>query len=70
VALGNRGFRGVITARIKLTKFAVDAAKPQAQAVEVRDTVAPGFLCRITPAGRKVVMLQYRTNSGERRTES
>lgn len=54
-------------ARIKLTKSAVDAAKPQAQAVELRDTVVPGFLCKITPAGRKVFMLQYRTNAGERR---
>lgn len=31
------------------------------------DTVVPGFLCEITPAGRKVFMLQYRTNAGERR---
>ncbi|EMD1678965.1 tyrosine-type recombinase/integrase [Klebsiella variicola] len=54
-------------ARIKLTKSAVDAAKPQAQAVELRDTVVPGFLCKVTPAGRKVFMLQYRTNAGERR---
>lgn len=27
----------------------------------------PGFQCKITPAGRKVFMLQYRTNAGERR---
>ena len=27
----------------------------------------PGFLCKITPAVRKVFMLQYRTNTGERR---
>jgi hypothetical protein len=51
-------------AKIKLTKTAVDAAQPQAQAVELRDTVVPGFLCKITPAGRKVFMLQYRTNTG------
>lgn len=25
----------------------------------------PGFLCKITPAGRKVFMHQYRTNAGE-----
>jgi len=54
-------------AKIKLTKSAVDAAQPQAQAVELRDTLVPGFLCKITPAGRKVFMLQYRTNAGERR---
>ncbi|GGC10382.1 integrase [Oxalicibacterium flavum] len=54
-------------AKIKVTKSAVDAAQPQAQAVELRDTLVPGFLCKITPAGRKVFMLQYRTNAGERR---
>jgi hypothetical protein len=54
-------------AKLKLTKSAVDAAQPQAQAVELRDTLVPGFLCKVTPAGRKVFMLQYRTNAGERR---
>jgi len=54
-------------AKIKLTKSAVDATQPQAQAVELRVTLVPGFLCKITPAGRKVFMLQYRTNAGERR---
>jgi len=50
-------------ARIKLIRSAVEAA----QAVELQDTPVPGFLCKITPAGRKVFMLQYRTNAGERR---
>jgi len=54
-------------AKIKLTKTVVETAKPQAQAVELRDTVVLGFLCKITPAGRRVFMLQYRTNAGERR---
>jgi hypothetical protein len=27
----------------------------------------PGFLVKVTPAGRKIFMLQYRTNAGERR---
>ncbi len=54
-------------AKIKLTKSALDAAHPQAQAVELRDTLVLGFLCKITPAGRKVFMLQYCTNAGERR---
>ena len=57
-------------AKIKLTKSAVYAAQPQAEAVELRDTLVPGFLCKITPAGRKVFMLQYRTNAGERRKPS
>lgn len=54
-------------AKIKLTKTIVDAAQPQSNAVELRDTVVPGFLCKVTPTGRKVFMLQYRTNSGVRR---
>ena len=29
--------------------------------------MVPGFLCKITPAGCKVFMLQYRTNAGGRR---
>jgi len=54
-------------AKIKLTKTVVETARPQAQAIELRDTIVPGFLCKITPAGRRVFMLQYRTNTGERR---
>lgn len=57
-------------AKIKLTKTAVEAAQPQAKDVELRDTVVPGFLCKIAPAGRKVFMLQYRTNSGQPRKPS
>lgn len=45
-------------AKIKLTKSAVDAAQPQTQAVKLRDTLVPGFLCKITPASCKVFMLQ------------
>jgi len=54
-------------AKIKLTKTVIDAARPQSQDVELRDTVVPGFLCKVTPTGRKAFMLQYRTNSGVRR---
>lgn len=57
-------------AKIKLTKSVVDAAKPQSNDIELRDTLVPGFLCKITPTGRKVFMLQYRTNSGVRRKPS
>jgi hypothetical protein len=57
-------------ARIKLTTAVVTAAKPQPLAVELRDTFVPGFLCKIMPSGRKVFMLQYRTNGGERRKPS
>jgi len=54
-------------AKIKLTKTVVEATQPQATAIELRDTIVPGFLCKITPTGRRVFMLQYRTNAGERR---
>ena len=57
-------------AKIKLTKTVVDTAQPQSTDVELRDTLVPGFLCKVTPAGRKVFMVQYRTNAGERRKPS
>jgi integrase len=54
-------------AKIKLTKTTVDAATFGAKEYELRDTVVPGFLLKVTPAGRKIFMVQYRTNAGERR---
>ncbi|SEO22967.1 Site-specific recombinase XerD [Rhodospirillales bacterium URHD0017] len=54
-------------AKIKLTKTVVDAATLRAKEYELRDTIAPGFLLKVTPAGRKIFMVQYRTNTGERR---
>lgn len=43
--------------KTELTKSAVDAAQPQALAIELRGTLVPGFLCKTTPAGRKVAAL-------------
>ena len=54
-------------AKIKLTKSAVDTAGITGKDYELRDTIVPGFLCKVTAHGRKVFMLQYRTNWGERR---
>ena len=54
-------------AKIKLTKSVVDAVQAQAQPIKLRDTLVPGFMCKVTPTGRKIFMLQYRTNAGERR---
>lgn len=51
----------------KLTKSVVDAAQATGKDYELRDTIVPGFLCKVTASGRKVFMLQYRTNAGERR---
>ena len=39
-------------AKIKLTKTAVDAANPKERDYELRDTTIPGFLVKVTPAGR------------------
>ena len=55
---------------LKLTKSAVDSARPGTRDYEIRDTIVPGFFCKITPAGRKVFMLSYCTPSGERRKPS
>lgn len=40
-------------AKIKLTTSAVDAAQPQAQAIELRDTAVPGLMCKVTPAAAR-----------------
>jgi integrase len=53
--------------KLKLTKSAVDSAVPRARDYELRDTLVPGFLLKVTPTGRKIFMVQYRTNSGDRR---
>ena len=50
---------------IKLTKSVVDTARPATRDYEIRDTIIPGFFCKITPAGRKTFMLSYRTPTGE-----
>jgi hypothetical protein len=53
--------------KVKLTKTAVDAAVSRTKDYELRDTLVPGFLLKVTPTGRKIFMIQYRTNSGNRR---
>ena len=53
--------------KIKLTKTVVNSATFGTSDYELRDTVVPGFLLKVTPAGRKIFMLQYRTNAGNRR---
>jgi len=52
---------------LRLTKKVVDSAVAKSCDYEIRDTDAPGFLCKVTPKGRKTFMLQYRTVGGERR---
>ena len=55
---------------LKLTKTAVETARPEARDYELRDTTLAGFICKVTPAGRKVFMLSYRAPTGERRKPS
>ena len=37
---------------LKLTKTAVETARPEARDYELRDTMLTGFVCKVTPAGR------------------
>lgn len=53
--------------KIKLTKTAVDAASPKERDYELRDTMIPGFLVKVTPAGRKIFMVAYVAHNGQRR---
>lgn len=53
--------------KLKLTKTAVDTAIVRDKDYELRDTIVPGFLLKVTPAGRKIFMVQYTTGSGQRR---
>jgi len=53
--------------RFKLTKTVVDAAQPKKDPYELRDAAIPGFLLKVTPTGRKVFMVAYVANNGQRR---
>jgi hypothetical protein len=54
-------------AKQKLTKRVVETAARGDKDYEIRDTEVHGFLCKVTPAGNKVFMAQYRTWAGVRR---
>jgi integrase len=53
--------------RLKLTKTVVDSAQPEKDPYEIRDAAIPGFLLKVTPTGRKVFMVAYVANNGQRR---
>ena len=53
--------------RLKLTKTVVETAQPEKEPYEIRDTAIPGFLVKVTPVGRKVFMVAYVANNGQRR---
>lgn len=52
--------------KLKLTKTVVDAAQPESDPYELHDTMIPGFLLKVTPAGRKIFMVAYVANNGQR----
>jgi integrase len=54
-------------AKLKLTKSVADAAVPKDKDYEIRDTTVPGFLLKVTPAGRKMFMIAYTADNGQRR---
>lgn len=53
--------------KAKLTKRLLDASEPKTTEYELRDTEITGFLCKVSPSGRKTYMLQYRNADGRRR---
>lgn len=53
--------------RAKITKRRVDVTKAQAQDVFIWDDELPGFGLKVTPAGRKVFVFQYRLNGSRSR---
>ena len=53
--------------RKKITQTAVDSLAPVPRNTFLWDTEITGFGCKITPAGRKVYILQYRTEGQDSR---
>ena len=53
--------------RKKITKTAVDNLAPGPRNAFLWDTEITGFGCKVTPAGRKVYILQYRTEGQDSR---
>lgn len=51
----------------KLTKSAIDALEPKATDYIVWDGMIAGFGVKVTPAGKKVALLQYRFNARTRK---
>lgn len=51
----------------KLTKSVVEGTKPGERDIVLRDTLIKGFLCKVTPKGKRVYMLYYRTKEGRER---
>jgi integrase len=52
---------------VKLTKRSVEAPSSGSKDIILRDNEIKGFLCKITPKGRRSYMLYYRTKEGQER---
>ena len=53
--------------KIKLTKQAVESAQPESKDIILWDTELRGFGLKITPSGKRIYILYYRTSSGTQR---
>ena len=53
--------------KIKLTKTTVEAVDPSDKDIVLRDTALAGFECKITPKGKRVYSVRYRTAGGMQR---
>ena len=53
--------------KIKLTLPVVKSADKEKKDYELRDTDVPGFLVKVTPAGKKIFMVAYKASNGVRR---
>lgn len=51
----------------KLTKRLIEAIEPEDKDVLLRDSEIKGFLCKVTPKGKRVYLLYYRTKEGRER---
>lgn len=51
----------------KITARLIDAIEPENKDIIIRDSELKGFICKITPKGKKVYMLYYRTKDGRER---
>ena len=54
--------------RKRITKRSVDSLEPGPRAVFLWDTEISGFGCKVTPAGRKVYIFQYRVRGQSNKT--
>ena len=53
--------------KLRLTKRSVESVKPSAQDIIVWDSDLKGLGCKVTPKGRRVYFVYYRTRDGQQR---